>query len=68
MVGGSTSLTPREREVLLLLARGCQYTQVAEVLVISPHTAASHARSIRLKLGASNAAHCVFIALVATSA
>jgi ATP/maltotriose-dependent transcriptional regulator MalT len=44
-------LTAREVEVLRLLARGLTNTQIAEQLVLSPHTVHSHVRSILSKLG-----------------
>ena len=59
----STTLTPREWEVLDLIARGQRCGQVAASLCISPHTVAAHCRMIRLKLGASTVAHAVYKAL-----
>ena len=44
-------LSPREREVLGLLARGMRTSAIAEVLVISPETARTHAQNILAKLG-----------------
>jgi DNA-binding NarL/FixJ family response regulator len=43
-------LTPREVEVLRLLASGLSNAQVAEKLIISPRTAHAHVRSIYSKL------------------
>ena len=48
------SLTPREVEVLRLLAAGLSYAQIAEHLVISPRTVDGHLRSIYSKLGVSS--------------
>ncbi|HWG14028.1 MAG TPA: LuxR C-terminal-related transcriptional regulator [Streptosporangiaceae bacterium] len=45
------SLTPREREVVGLIARGCSNRTIAEELVISPSTAARHVANILAKLG-----------------
>jgi predicted ATPase/DNA-binding CsgD family transcriptional regulator len=45
------SLTPREREVVGLIARGCSNKTIAEELVISPSTAARHVANILAKLG-----------------
>jgi DNA-binding CsgD family transcriptional regulator len=45
------SLTPREREVVALIARGCSNRTIAEELVISPATAARHVANILAKLG-----------------
>ena len=44
-------LTDREREVLLLLAKGHTYQQVGEVLFISPKTVDFHRANILRKLG-----------------
>jgi RNA polymerase sigma factor (sigma-70 family) len=44
------SLTPREREVLNLLAEGLSQDQIAERLVISPKTVATHIQRILAKL------------------
>jgi DNA-binding NarL/FixJ family response regulator len=44
-------LSPREREVLALLARGKKTAAIAEELVISPETARTHAQNILAKLG-----------------
>ncbi|MDO9408737.1 helix-turn-helix transcriptional regulator [Patulibacter sp.] len=46
-----TSLTPRELELLELLARGCSNRQIAEDLVISPSTVKAHLGRIYRKLG-----------------
>ena len=46
-------LSPREREVLGLIARGLTNRQIAEELVISEHTARNHVTSILDKLGLS---------------
>jgi DNA-binding NarL/FixJ family response regulator len=47
-------LTAREVEVLRLLARGLTNAQVAEELVVSPHTVHAHVSSIYSKLGLSS--------------
>jgi two-component system nitrate/nitrite response regulator NarL len=43
-------LSPREREVLALVARGAKTTAIAETLVISPETARTHIQNILTKL------------------
>ncbi|MFB6893074.1 AAA family ATPase [Kitasatospora sp. NPDC056327] len=48
--GGSFGLTPRERDVLRLLARGRTNRQIAEELYISPKTASVHVSNILGKL------------------
>lgn len=47
-------LTPREREVLALLASGATDQQIAEQLVISRRTASIHVGNILAKLGVPN--------------
>lgn len=56
-------LTPREDEVLTLLARGFQISQVAAHLVIAPNTAASHVKAIYRKLGISSRAEATLAAV-----
>jgi HD-GYP domain-containing protein (c-di-GMP phosphodiesterase class II) len=54
-------LTPREVEVLRLLARGASNKEIARQLVISPKTAGKHLEHIYLKTGArSRAAASLF--------
>ena len=45
------TLTPREPEVLQLLARGLQNVEIANRLVISPKTVGTHIEHIYRKLG-----------------
>jgi PAS domain S-box-containing protein len=58
-------LSPREREVLALLARGLTGEQIAERLVLSPETVRTHIRNAREKLGASTRVEAVTMALIA---
>ena len=44
-------LTPREREVLALVAEGASNRQIAENLVVSERTARTHVSAILSKLG-----------------
>lgn len=53
------ALTPREREVLELLALGLSNREIAARLNISDHTAKFHVASILGKLGAANRAEAV---------
>lgn len=55
-------LTDREREVLLLVARGRSNQEIAEDLVISPHTAKTHVNRTMAKLYAHDRAQLVIIA------
>ncbi len=48
------SLTPRELEVLRLLARGYTYREIAEELVISVKTVETHASNVLRKTQQSN--------------
>ena len=56
-------LTPREREVLALMVEGLNNPQIGERLFISVTTARSHVSSIFSKLGVSNRAEAVALAL-----
>jgi DNA-binding NarL/FixJ family response regulator len=51
---GTTDLTPRELEVLQLVARGRSSAQIAHELVISPRTVGTHIQHILAKLGVAN--------------
>jgi DNA-binding NarL/FixJ family response regulator len=48
------SLTPREREVLRLIARGYTYREAAQELVLSARTIETHVSSVLRKLQMSN--------------
>jgi PAS domain S-box-containing protein len=61
----SRTLSPREREVLALLARGLTGEQIAARLVLSPETVRTHIRNAREKLGASTRVEAVTMALIA---
>lgn len=56
-------LSPRERRVAAELARGAGVEEIATALCISPHTARTHVRNIRRKLGARTSAEAVARAL-----
>ena len=51
---GDDELTPREEQVLDLLAEGLTYQEIADVLVVSVHTVDSHLRNIYGKLRVRN--------------
>lgn len=58
----SPDLTPREHEVLNLIATGATDKEIAAQLSLSVHTAKSHVRSILTKLHAVNRRHAVKLA------
>src|SRR6185436_3959003 len=47
----AAGLTPREREVAVLLARGCSNQRIAETLVVGRRTAEMHVSNLLSKLG-----------------
>lgn len=57
------NLTKRERQVLTLLTEGLSNNQIAERLVVSRSTARFHVSNILSKLGATNRAEAVAIAV-----
>jgi DNA-binding NarL/FixJ family response regulator len=57
------ALTPREREVLTLLAQGMTNKGIAETLVISVNTVKRHLRSIYDKLDVHSRAAATAIAV-----
>ena len=57
-------LTAREREVLLLLAHGCTYAEIAERLGISANTVGTHVKHCYRKLAVRSAAHALARALL----
>ena len=61
--GGNSSLTPREREVLTLVAHGKSARHIAQTLHISKRTVDEHVQAAVRKLGAANRTHAVAIAL-----
>lgn len=60
---GPAGLTPRELEVLGLLARGNTKQQVASQLVLSRKTVDAHAQAIYAKLGVSSRAAMTLVAI-----
>lgn len=56
-------LTRRELDVLALLARGHSNAQIAERLVVSPHTVRTHVQNILRKLGVHSKLGAVALAL-----
>ena len=62
-IAAGTPLTPREREILELMAEGANNRIIAARLAISRHTVKFHAASILAKLGAGTRTEAVALAL-----
>ena len=60
---GPNGLTPREVEVLRLLARGLSNKEIAQRLSISPKTVGNHAEHIYAKIDAQSRAAAAFFAM-----
>lgn len=60
---GYETLTTREREVLHLTVEGCNNTEIAERLSISPRTVATHRTNMMRKLGLSTQTELISYAL-----
>ena len=60
---GPAGLTPREIEVLTLIARGASTRQVAQRLTITPKTAETHIERIYTKTGASTRSTATLFAM-----
>ena len=56
-------MTPRECEVLALMVEGLSNPDIAERLVVSRSTAKAHVSNILSKLGVSNRAEAIALAL-----
>ncbi len=59
------SLTPRETEILRLLATGLSSEEIAPLLNLSQKTVRNHHYTIKAKIGARSDAHLVWLALAA---
>jgi DNA-binding NarL/FixJ family response regulator len=53
-------LTPREHEVLALIARGYSYAEVARLQTVTVHTVQSHIKRLYHKLAVSSKTEAVF--------
>lgn len=60
--GREVPLTPRQRQVLGLIASGSSTVEIASRLVVQPDTASRHVKDILARLGARSRAHAVAIA------
>ncbi|RIX32212.1 helix-turn-helix domain-containing protein [Sphingomonas edaphi] len=57
--GAEPTLTPREQEILELVAKGLSAKEIAGQIGIAPRTVEGHIDSVRLKVRARNKAHMV---------
>ena len=56
-------LSGRESEILDLLYRGCNFTQIADTLYISPHTVHTHIKKIYSKLHVNSRSQAIYEAV-----
>jgi len=59
----ASPLTPRENEVLQLIAKGLSYQRIADTLGMSPHTVTTHIKQIYRKLAVNSRGEAVFEAM-----
>jgi len=53
------NITPKEKEVLSLLAQGLSSKEIASHLFISVHTVESHRKNLRFKFDAKNSSELI---------
>ena len=56
----STLLTPRETEVLELIARGYSYAEIASLQKVTKHTVQGHIKNLYSKLAVHSRGEAVF--------
>ncbi len=54
------SLTPREQEVLALIARGFSYSEIARLQSLTVHTVRTHIKNMYAKLSVHSKTEAVF--------
>ena len=62
-LNANSPLSCREKEVLTLMAEGKTYTQISNVLFISPETVRTHMRNMYVKLQVSNKSEAIRIGM-----
>ena len=55
-----SDLSPRESEVLSLIAKGFSFAEIARLLVVSPHTVTAHVKRIYQKLAVHSRGEAVY--------
>ncbi len=58
-----TSLTPREREILTLIAKGHSNREIARLLYVSESTVKNHISSVYKKVGIAGRSRLVLLAI-----
>ena len=56
-------LTGREKEILVLVSKGCSNTEIGDILHLSPNTVKNHLKNLFEALGAADRAEAVAIGL-----
>ena len=56
-------LTEREKEILVLVSKGCSNTEIGDILHLSPNTVKNHLKNLSESLGAADRAEAVAIGI-----